>query len=1159
MKFVTTLLLIFISHLAFSQDRLLKLDSMLNALYSKGQINGSFLIAEKGEIIYNKSFGLANEVTKEKLADNSVYELASVSKQFTAMAVMMLSEQGKLKLKDPIGKYIPELAFYKNVTVGNLVHHTGGLADYMEVMDGIFDKNKIATNNDIIQIFAERKPEVLFKPNTQFQYSNTGYALLATIVERTSGMSFGEFLDKNIFKPLDMKNTLVYNRRYAPKKVDHYALGYVFSEKLGKNVLPDDEEESKMVIWLDGIVGDGCVNSTVLDLLKWDRALNTNKLLSPDGMKQVFTSGILKDKTKSNYGCGWFLEDLKDFGKIVKHSGGWPGYRTYIERHVDSDKTIIILQNHDDVSFALDRIRRILYGKLLQEERVITEIKLSEEVADKYLGMYQIAEDNYTHIMKRKEGYFTYENGGMSKMHFINETDFFNVNFPTDKHFIADASGKIIGYKIILHGTELPTATRIQNPEQYKGKEDFFNTAGWSFLINDQYSEAIKYLKLGEEKYPGSLFLKGNLAHSYLFNQNYAEAIGIYKAHLTESLTEGFSWKDMINQDFTQFKGIGMDVALMKKVLAELNMELPWAEASPNETEEKIKAFENSLASRVIVENEPPQTIIDRMKYYKVQGLSIAVIHNYEVAWAKGYGWADVEEKRQVTAETLFEPGSISKSLNAVGILKLAQDQKLDLYTDINTYLTSWKFPYDTTSHNKKITLAQLLSHSAGLGVHGFPGYDLLAPIPTLTQVLNGEAPANTPPVRSIFEPGLRHEYSGGGTTISQLLLMDITKKAYDSFMYDNVLKPMGMTNSFYTQPAPKEKQSICATGYYKDGSPVLHKFHAYPEQAAAGLWMTPTDLCHYIIEMQLSKEGKSNKVLNQEMTQLMLKPNNDANAAMGVFIEDRKGTLYFQHGAGNEGFCGQYFGSLEGGDGVVVFLNSDYSAGMMEEVLNSVARVYDWKNFYEPIYKRAVEVPENVVKEFVGMYTVGENGFTEIVKKESDYCLYAEGQYAKMYFTTETNFFNKEFGSEKQIVKDVSGKVTGYLRTFNGESLPQAYKVNDPAKLTGSEDLFNSIGWYLIESKRYDEAVQYLKRGLELYPASLIIEGNLAHAYLFKNDYTTALKIYKSHLGKKIDENFSWNDMIAQDFLFFKRKNFDKIAMDKILSDLKLKGAEGY
>src|SRR5436190_5789854 len=150
----------------------------------------------------------------------------------------------------------------------------------------------------------------------------------------------------------------------------------------------------------------------------------------------------------------------------------------------------------------------------------------------------------------------------------------------------------------------------------------------------------------------------------------------------------------------------------------------------PKTPEELVKEVENNITGRLIVEGEKPQTIQERMAYHNVKGLSIAVIENYKVAWAKGYGWADESEKRPVTAETLFEPGSISKSLNAIGILKLAQDKKVDLYTDINSYLTTWKFPYDSVSKGKKITLAQILSHSAGLTVHGFPGHDPKGPIP---------------------------------------------------------------------------------------------------------------------------------------------------------------------------------------------------------------------------------------------------------------------------------------------------------------------------------------------------------------------------------------------------------------------------------------------
>jgi CubicO group peptidase (beta-lactamase class C family) len=222
------------------------------------------------------------------------------------------------------------------------------------------------------------------------------------------------------------------------------------------------------------------------------------------------------------------------------------------------------------------------------------------------------------------------------------------------------------------------------------------------------------------------------------------------------------------------------------------------------QTLEKIREVENNITGNLILNDEAPSNILERMQKYNVKGVSIAVIEDYKVVWAKGYGWADEGEKRPVTPETLFEPGSISKSLNAVGILKLAQDQQVDLYTDINTYLTSWKFPYDSLSNGKKITLADILSHNAGLSVHGFPGHDINDPFPTVIDVLDGKKPAVTDPVRSMFEPGLMFQYSGGGTTISQLILTDVTKQPYDTWMYDNILKPIGMVNSSYSQPPSK-------------------------------------------------------------------------------------------------------------------------------------------------------------------------------------------------------------------------------------------------------------------------------------------------------------------------------------------------------------------
>lgn len=360
------------------------------------------------------------------------------------------------------------------------------------------------------------------------------------------------------------------------------------------------------------------------------------------------------------------------------------------------------------------------------------------------------------------------------------------------------------------------------------------------------------------------------------------------------------------------------------------------------ETLANIRAVENNLAGIHEPEKDSAWNILSRMNHYNIKGVSIAVIHNYEIEWARGYGWANEAARRPVTPGTRFQAASISKSLNAVGVLKLAQENKLDLYADINQYLTGWKFPYDAKSNGKKISTIELLSHTAGLNVHGFEGYQTGTPLPTIVQILNGQPPANSAAIRSTTEPGLRSEYSGGGITISQLIVMDITRAPYAQFMQDEVLLPLGMTGSSYEQPSTTDS-NLLATGYRANGDEVSGKYHVYPEQAAAGLWTTPTDLSKYIIETQLAWVGKSSKVLNQIMTHLRLTPYGDKHAALGVFIDSTDGRVDFQHGGANEGFRCQYLGSLSGGDGVVIMVNSDNSA-IIPEIINSISKVYHWK-----------------------------------------------------------------------------------------------------------------------------------------------------------------------------------------------------------------------
>lgn len=455
MKSTIIVLMLFGIQISIGQNRISKIDSLLNALYSNKNIYGNVLIAEKGKVIYKHSFGYANEATKEKLNENSIFELASCSKQFTAMSIMLLKEKGKLNLEDEIKIYIPEFSFYKGVTIRNLLNHTGGLPDYIELMDSLFDKSKIATNKDIISIFSRYQPKILFEPNTKYEYSNTGYALLASIIEKVSGLTFANFLDQYIFKPLQMKNTLVYTRRFLPKQIDNYAFGYVYFDSLKKYVLPDELEETKMVVWLDGIVGDGCVNSTVNDLLKWDRALYTNKLLSTAGMKEIFEVAILNDKSKTEYGFGWEIEDNTDFGKIVCHSGGWPGYSTFIDRHITNDKTIIILQNHDELMPPVNSIRNILYNKTLSVPKTRIEMSLPNVQLHNVKGIYEIEKGIEVKISLDKDQLFAQLTGQSAYPIFAeNELFFFLKVVDAQIQFVKNEIGEITNLYILQNGNK---------------------------------------------------------------------------------------------------------------------------------------------------------------------------------------------------------------------------------------------------------------------------------------------------------------------------------------------------------------------------------------------------------------------------------------------------------------------------------------------------------------------------------------------------------------------------------------------------------------------------------------------------------------------------------------------------------------------------------
>ena len=353
--------------------------------------NGNVLVAKEGKIIYQQALGYADLSSGRMLNDSSVFELASVSKQFTAMGIMICKEKYPLSYKDNIKKFFPSLP-YDNITIWNLLTHTSGLPSYEAQFEKNWDHKKIAYNKDVVEMLARIKDTLSFTPGTKWQYSNTGYALLAAIIEKVSGLSYNAFLDKYIFRPLNMTHTIVYNtRRSTHKFPDNYALGYVRSDSLKRYILPDSLAAYDMVYYLDGIVGDGCVNSTTGDLYKWDRALYSNKIVSPVALNEMLSPIVpmRAGDTTSYYGFGVMVLPHTPVGKTITHTGGWPGYATLINRHTDRNETIIILSNNESNAGLMNAaLESILAGEDLAMPYEHKEIKIDTSILPRYAGRY---------------------------------------------------------------------------------------------------------------------------------------------------------------------------------------------------------------------------------------------------------------------------------------------------------------------------------------------------------------------------------------------------------------------------------------------------------------------------------------------------------------------------------------------------------------------------------------------------------------------------------------------------------------------------------------------------------------------------------------------------------------------------------------------------
>lgn len=449
---------------------------------------------------------------------------------------------------------------------------------------------------------------------------------------------------------------------------------------------------------------------------------------------------------------------------------------------------------------------------------------------------------------------------------------------------------------------------------------------------------------------------------------------------------------------------------------------------------ERIARVESGLLPAVVIKDQSAaMTIADRMKHYKVPGVSVAVINDGKVEWAKGYGVTEVGGSTPVTTETMFQAASISKPVAAMGMLALVEKGLFTLDEDVNGKLKSWKVPENEFTKEQKVTLRRLASHSAGLTVHGFPGYAAGEEVPTTVQVLDGQKPANSAAVRVNVKPGSLWRYSGGGITVMQLLMSEMTGKPFPALMQELVLGKLGLKNSTFEQPLPTAKAAKAAMGHRSNGELVKGKFHTYPEMAAAGLWTTPTDLAKFAIEIQKSKAGKSNKVLSQAMTmQMLTKQSGDYGLGIGVGGEGDKAN--FSHGGSNEGFKCNLFAYSETGQGAVVMTNGDLGGALASEIFRSIAREYGWPDF-KPVERVQAKINPEILNAYVGEYEA--NGKV-VVTTESGKLFFQPpgGQKEELSPVSETEFFLTSQNIRIVFKKDEQGVVTGLTAHLGSQTL---------------------------------------------------------------------------------------------------------------------------
>lgn len=455
----------------------------------------------------------------------------------------------------------------------------------------------------------------------------------------------------------------------------------------------------------------------------------------------------------------------------------------------------------------------------------------------------------------------------------------------------------------------------------------------------------------------------------------------------------------------------------------------------PPTPEAALRAVER----RLVDSNDGEEaSVAGRMAHHRVPGAALALIAGGEIAAERAYGLKEAGRHDRVTPTTRFQACSISKPVAVLGMLRLVERGLLGLDTDVNALLRSWHVP-PNASWQPRVTLRQIASHTAGLTVGGFPGYGRGAQLPTLTQILTGAFPANTAGIRVDTLPGVEFRYAGGGTTVLQQVLEDVTGSPFADLLHELVLEPLGMSRSGYTQPLPDELHGEAAVAHRADGAPVEGRWHVYPELAAAGLWTTPGDLARYAIAVQRAAAGAPGAVLGPELAMSMLTPHVRASPrlggldtlGLGLFLGGRD-AVWFGHSGGNEGFRCHLLAHRKAGCGLAVMTNGDHGHSLVAEILDAVARTMEWPDYTGAAPAAVPDEPPRI-DALVGVYELPPDIAIDVSEHGDDLLVTISGQapirFARVSGTEYASFavettlvFGADAGSAGELVLRQNG-----------------------------------------------------------------------------------------------------------------------------------------